>query len=189
MIETEDPPEEPRAPVSASGAFGRITALIALGGGALVLAAALLVVASVLLRWLFNAPIDGDFEYVKMATAVAVFAFLPFTQARRGNIMAVTFTSRLPQRVQALMDGCWDLAYAALMGFVAYALTFGTLDALRSGETTMQRQIPLWPSIALAAALCALLALTALWTAARQARKPVPRPHTEPRPEPQQAAL
>lgn len=170
-----------------SGALGRPTALVALAGGALVLAAALLVVASVLLRWLAAAPIDGDFEYVKMATAVAVFAFLPFTQARRGNIMADAFTSRLPARVQGLMDGFWDLAYAALMGFVAYALTFGTLDAVRSGETTMQRQIPIWPSIGLATALCALLALTALWTAARQARRPLPPPHAEARPEPSEA--
>ena len=188
MMERGSLSEEAGAKVTASGAFGRVTSLIALAGGALVLAAALLVVTSVLLRWLLNAPIDGDFEFVKMGMAVAVFAFLPFTQARRGNVMADTFTSRLPRRVQALMEGFWDLAYAALMGFVAYALTFGTLDALRSGETTMQRQIPIWPSIALAAALCALLALTALWTGARRAREPIPPPPTETRPEPQDAA-
>ena len=32
-----------------------------------------------------------------MATAIAVFAYLPYTQARRGNIMVDTFTSWLPR--------------------------------------------------------------------------------------------
>ncbi len=152
-------------------AVERLTGAIAVAGGLLALVVAVLATASVLMRWLFDAPIDGDFEYVKMATAVAVFAYLPYTQARRGNIMADTFTLWLPRRVTVWMDAAWDLVYAALMGFVAYALLHGTLDAIRSGETTMQRQIPLWPSIAVAAALCALLAVTAAVTAPRLIRR------------------
>ena len=119
------------------------------------------------MRWLFNAPIDGDFEYVQMVTAVAIFAYLPYTQARRGNIMVDTFTSWLPASVCRAIDAFWDLAYAALMGYVAYALVFGTLDAIKSGETTMQRQLPLWPSIAVCTLLCIILAVTAVVTANR----------------------
>jgi TRAP-type C4-dicarboxylate transport system permease small subunit len=145
--------------------FVRATGAIAVAGGLLALSAALVVVTSVLGRWLFRSPIDGDFEIVKMATAVAIFSFLPFAQARRANIVVDTFTGGLSLEMRNRIDAFWDLAYAAFMGFLAYALTLGTLDALRSGETTMQRQLPIWPSIGLSMLLCALLALTAVLTA------------------------
>jgi TRAP-type C4-dicarboxylate transport system permease small subunit len=161
-------------PVEAGGDEGsprsgieQLTGWIAILGGVLALAVALLATTSVVMRWLFNAPIDGDFEYVKMATAVAVFAYLPYTQARRGNIMVDTFTGWLPERARNILDAFWDLAYAALMSFCAYCLLHGSLDALKSGETTMQRQLVLWPSIVLTTILCGLLALTAVVTAYR----------------------
>ncbi len=150
-----------------ASAIERATSRIAVLGGLLALAVALLATTSVLMRWMFNAPIDGDFEFVKMATAVAVFAYLPYTQARRGNIMVDTFTSWMSPRARNALDAFWDLIYAAFMGYIAYCLVFGTLDALRSGETTMQRQLLIWPSIALSTLLCGLLALTAIATAWR----------------------
>jgi TRAP-type C4-dicarboxylate transport system permease small subunit len=171
-------------PVEAGGAVApprsfieRLTGIIAVLGGVLTLAVALLATSSVVMRWLFNAPIDGDFEYVKMATAVAIFAYLPYTQARRGNIMVDTFTSWLPLGGQRALDAFWDLAYAALMGYVSYCLIYGTLDAFKSGETTMQRQLVIWPSIALSTALCILLALTSVVTAVMLlARRPARSP-------------
>jgi TRAP-type C4-dicarboxylate transport system permease small subunit len=165
-MSTPDLPVEAGGPAPpASTVLLRITGAIAIFGGLLALAVALLATASVIMRWLFNAPIDGDFEYVKMATAVAVFAYLPYTQARRGNIMVDTFTSWLPASVCRVMDAFWGLAYAALMGYLGYCLIHGTLDAIKSGETTMQRQLLLWPSIALSTLLCIILAITALATA------------------------
>jgi TRAP-type C4-dicarboxylate transport system permease small subunit len=148
----------------------RLTGLVAILGGALALGVAMLVVTSVLGRWLFNAPIDGDFEMVKMATAMAVFAYLPYTQARRGNIMVDSFTAGLPRWVQAAIDAFWDLVFAGFMALCTYALWFGTTDALRSGEVTMQRQIILWPSIALCMVLAGLVAVTAVLTALERIR-------------------
>lgn len=172
------PMSDVELPVEAGGSttrsepwLERVTGWIAIFGGLLALAVALLATTSVLMRWLFNAPIDGDFEFVKMATAVAVFAYLPYTQARRGNIMVDTFTGWLPERLRNLLDGFWDLAYAALMGYVAYCLIHGSLDAIKSGETTMQRQLVIWPSIALSTALCIVLALTSILTAVRIATR------------------
>lgn len=148
----------------------RLTGLVAILGGMLALSVAALVVTSVTGRWLFNAPIDGDFEMVKMATAMAVFAYLPYTQARRGNIMVDSFTAGLPRPAQAALDALWDLVFAGFMAFCAYALWFGTTDAIRSGEVTMQRQIILWPSIALCMGLAALVSITAFLTAIERLR-------------------
>jgi TRAP-type C4-dicarboxylate transport system permease small subunit len=145
----------------------RVTRVVAAAGGLLALAVACLVVVSVLGRWLFSAPVEGDFDFVRMATAIAVFAYLPYTQARRGNIMVDTFTNGLPKRIRDGMDAFWDFAFAGFMGLCAYGLFIGALDALRTGETTMQLQLAVWPAIALSAALCALLTLTCIATALR----------------------
>ena len=173
---------EPALPVEAGGAVAppqsgleRLTGLVAVLGGALTLVVAFVATASVLMRWLFSAPIDGDFEYVKMVTACAVFAYLPYTQARRGNIFVDTFTNWLPERVCNIIDGFWDLVFAVLMAYLTYCLIFGTLSNYTSGETTMQRQIVLWPSIALCTALAALLVVTTVGTALKIMTKPTAR--------------
>ena len=157
-------------PLVAVDRLDRLTGHVAVLGALLAMAVAMLVTASVLGRWLLNAPIEGDFEFVKMATALAVFAYLPFTQVRRGNIMVDTFTLWLPKRVTSIIDAFWDLCYALFMGFCAFALITGTLEAVKSGETTMQRQLPVWPALGLSAVLCSFLAIIAVLTALRLLR-------------------
>jgi len=144
-----------------------LTGVCAVLGGLLTFAVAILVTTSVLMRWLLGAPIDGDFEYVKMATAIAVFSYLPYTQARRGNIMVDTFTRWLPRHVVNVIDAFWDFVFAIVMAYLTYCLVHGTLSAIHSGETTMQRQIMIWPSIALCAALAGVVAVAAFSTALR----------------------
>ena len=148
----------------------RAAGAIAVIGGTLSLAVALLVVVSVIGRRFFDAPIPGDFELVQMATAVAVFSFLPYCQARRGNIVVDTFTTRLPARVNAVIDAFWDLVYAGMMGLITVCLVVGTLDHIRNGQTTMVLQFPIWPAIAICTALALLLTGVALATAARLLR-------------------
>ena len=131
----------------------RLSGAVAVTGGALSLAVALLVVVSVVGRRFFNAPIPGDFELVQMATAIAVFSFLPYCQVRRGNIVVDTFTTRLPPRLNAVIDAFWDLVYAGMMGLMTACLAVGTLDHIRNGQTTMVLQFPIWPAIAVCTAL------------------------------------
>ena len=158
----------------------RVTGAVALVGGLLSLSVAMLVVVSVVGRWLSGTaaattlpwlgPIPGDFELVQMATAIAIFAFLPYCQARRGNIVVDTFTSRLPERANAVIDAFWDLIYAGMMGLLTACLTAGALEHYRSGQTTMLLQLIVWPALALCALLALMLACTALATAAMRMR-------------------
>ncbi|NJO33327.1 MAG: TRAP transporter small permease subunit [Rhodospirillales bacterium] len=160
----------------------RLAGWIAILGGLLALAIAMLVVISVLGRWLSGidwaqsaagvlglrlGPINGDFEMVQMATAIAVFAFLPYTQARRGNILVDTFTGGLPAQVTAGLDAFWALVYAGMMGVLSACLTVGTIEHYRSGETTMLLQIIVWPAIAISTLLLLLLTCVALATVAK----------------------
>jgi TRAP-type C4-dicarboxylate transport system permease small subunit len=148
----------------------RLAGAIAVLGGLLLLAMAGLVVVSVVGRRFFNSPVNGDFELVSMGAAIAVFTFLPYTQARRGNILVDTFTNRLPARTNQLIDAFWDLVYAATMGFLAVCLIDGAFEHYRTGQTTMLLQIAIWPAIAISAALMVLLTAVALTTAVKLVR-------------------
>jgi hypothetical protein len=104
---------------------------VPLVGGAVALAVAAVVVVSVLRRWLFSQPIPGDFELAQIGTAVAVFAFLPYCQVVRGNIVVDTFTSGLPARVRGRIDALWDVVYAVAMPRRGLSAR-GTLDTFAS---------------------------------------------------------
>ena len=138
---------------------------LALIGGAVALTVAAVTVASVLRRWLFSAPIPGDFEVAQIGTAVAVFAFLPYCQVVRGNIVVDTFTAGLPARLRGRIDAIWDLVYAAAMALVAGCLARGTWDTFASHEVSMVLRIPVWPGVAFGALCCVFLALVSLSTA------------------------
>jgi TRAP-type C4-dicarboxylate transport system permease small subunit len=148
----------------------RLSGIIAVLGGLLLLAMAGLVVVSVIGRRFFNSPVNGDFELVSMGAAIAVFTFLPYTQARRGNILVDTFTGWLPVRTNRLIDAFWDLVYAGTMGFLAICLIDGAYEHYRTGQTTMLLQLVIWPAIALSAALMVLLTFVALATAIKLVR-------------------
>jgi len=147
--------------------LARLTLVAALAGGLLSFAVALLVTASVTGRWLGLGAISGDFELVKIAVAVAVFCFLPFTQLRRANITVDTFTSGLPARATRAIDAFWDLLFAAMIALLAWCTLNGAQEALGNGLNSMVLGLPLWPVFGICALLLLLLAVTAVATALR----------------------
>lgn len=141
--------------------------LLALCGGVLLLAAGIMVTTSVVLRWTGSGGIPGDFEMMEMATALAVFAFLPLCQARRGNIMVDTFTGWLPERVRRTIDGLSDLLWAGLAALIAWQSLTGGREETAYGTTSMVSGIPVGPVVLATAALAAVLAVVATVTGIR----------------------
>lgn len=151
------PAGRPRA-----GWIDRLAAGLAIIGGVLVCFAAVLVSVSVLGRWLFNHPLPADYELVEVSIGVAVFAFLGYTQARSGHIAVDTFTQWLPPRVNAAIDGVWDLLLAAFLAFFAWGLYSGGMETRLNGTTLIQLPWPIWPVYLACAVLAALAAIIAL---------------------------
>ena len=143
-------------------ALDRLARLLALFGGALAVALALLVSTSITLRAFGLGGVRGDFEFVQMGVALIVFAFMPWCQARRGNVMVDSFTTRLPPRFQAALDAFWEVFFAAMMALIACRLGVGAMDAASSSTTTMVLLMPIAPAIAVCAGLAGFTALVAL---------------------------
>ncbi len=162
-------------PISAEsepGILDRLTTIAALLGGLIAIAIAVIVSASVASRNLLEEGIPGDFEYVQMGTAIAVFAFLPYCQLRRGNIVVDSFSLSWPPRMRALVDALWDLVYAGIMGLLAFSLFQGAFDIKANGTATMVMGTPIWPAVLTCALLCTLLSLVCLLTAWRLVARP-----------------
>ncbi len=69
----------------------RITAALAIFGGFVVGAVALMTTISVTGRAALSMPVPGDVELIEIGTNTAVFAFLPFCQLMRGNVIVDFF--------------------------------------------------------------------------------------------------
>jgi TRAP-type C4-dicarboxylate transport system permease small subunit len=150
----------------------RLTAAVAIAGGVVSLAAAVLVTTSVTGRWFGYGSINGDFDFVQIAVAVSVFCFLPFTQARRGNIVVDSLTAKLPARTNRIVDAFWDLVYAAAAAVLAWSLFNGAREALANNLQSFMLGVPLGPVFVVCAALLVLLAATAVGTAIHLLRRP-----------------
>lgn len=147
------------------GPLAALTRPLAIAGGLIMLSSAIMVVVSVGLRWSISYSVPGDIELVQIASALAVFCFLPLCQGRRGNIMVDTFTTKLPPRLRDGLDALWDLIYALVMGVIAWRLAVGAWDSLRSNTVSMMLNLPVGWAIAACSGMAALLTLVAIATA------------------------
>jgi TRAP-type C4-dicarboxylate transport system permease small subunit len=161
---------EVQARLPASGPLVAWTAALAMVGSLLVIAVALIVVTSVVRRWLTDDVIFGTVEIVEIATALAVFSFLPLCQARRGNVVVDTFTARLKPRALDRIDAFWDLVYAGVAALIAWQLLQGARDTIVSQTTSMMLGLPVGYAIAACAVMAAVLAIVAVATALRLLR-------------------
>jgi TRAP-type C4-dicarboxylate transport system permease small subunit len=162
------------SPPDRDGFVERVSAILALLGGCLLLAVGALVTVSVVSRWLTSQPIPGDYDLVQMALAVAAFAFLPICHLHRINIMVDTFTLRAPMRVQRAMDAFWSLVYAAVAALIAWGMAVGARETVANGTTTMMLGVPIGWAMALTVPLAFWLVVVALWSAASLLRRSGP---------------
>lgn len=165
--------EEARAPPSGpspyapgfrlSEALERLARTVALAGGMLLVAVMGMTIASVLGRYLFNAPIPGDYELTELACGIAVFAFFPWCHVRNANIVVDFFTSGMRPRHRAALDAIHAIVFTGVAGLLTWRLFVGGAYKLADGETTLFLAIPVhfayFPALAGAGLLTAVAAL------------------------------
>jgi len=122
----------------------RATRGLALAGGVLLVGVLVMTVISVAGRYLFNAPIPGDYEITELACGVAVFAFLPYCQLNRANIVVEFFTARLSRRAKRMLDTVHSFAFAVVAVLMAWRLAVGGLSKMADGQTTLYLGIPMY---------------------------------------------
>ena len=144
----------------------RVAAAFALIGAAVALAAAVMVVTSIVLRALTTRPIQGDVELTQFAVAFAISLSLPWCQLRGANIIVDFFTQRLRERNVRRLDALGSVLIAAMCALLAWRSAVGALGVREATESSMILGLPMWwvyASLAPGLALAALVALVQAW--------------------------
>jgi len=160
-------PQPSTGPASSIGrALHFLSLMAAILGGLIMSGLTIMVVVSVIGRYVFSTPVYGDFEMVALGTAITVFLFLPYCQINRGNVIVDLFLAWAPKRVQIGFDVVGSLALALIAGMLTWRMTLGGINAVEYNETTYILALPLWWAYPFAVSSFGLLTLTSLYTAA-----------------------
>ena len=143
-----------------------MAAALAVFGGLLLTAGALLTVTSVTGRYLFATPISGDIELIELGAGAAIAAFLPYCQMRGGNVVVDFFTGRLSARARSRLDAGHALVFAFCAGLVTWRMALGGYDTWRANDETMVLGVPTWISYLVMVPSFGLLCLACLYAAA-----------------------
>ncbi|WP_165214693.1 TRAP transporter small permease [Affinirhizobium pseudoryzae] len=140
---------------------GLATALVALGGLCLVSASVLTGLS--IMGSLTVEPIPGEIEVVEALCGLAVFAFLPFCQLRRGHVGVDLLISAFGTKAMNWTQLVGDIVITALIALLTWRHAIGFMDKLGNGETTPLLLIPLWWGYAIALVLLVANLVTCLF--------------------------
>jgi TRAP-type C4-dicarboxylate transport system permease small subunit len=145
-----DQPDNDALPTDPFGrALYKICVVLAIAGGMLASIMGIMVAISVSGRYLFSAPIPGDYDLVGIISGCAVFAFLPYCQLQRGNVVVDFFTTGLPPRAKAFLDGIGTLLYLIVAVVFTWRMYFGMLEMRASHEVIAAFNFYRWMTIPL----------------------------------------
>jgi TRAP-type C4-dicarboxylate transport system permease small subunit len=134
----------PRLEAQVGRVVGALAAWLGIFGGLILILVTVLTVVSVTGRTLIGQPVDGDYELVSAGCAIAVFAFLPWCQYRRGHVTVDVFFMRASPRTIAFTSLVGNVVMTAAAAFVAWRLQAGMMDKVAYLETTFILRLPVW---------------------------------------------
>ncbi len=153
----------PRDPVGR--VLNKTCRIFAICGGITLVLTALMSLASIVGRSLFDKPILGDYELVQMMSAIAVAMSMPFCQMIRGHIIVDFFTAGLPAKVNCKLDIVASVVMAAAGFLFAWRVSIGMMELRSNGNGSMLLNLPTWWGYAPMVPSFFLLGCAALYTA------------------------
>ena len=138
-------------------ATGSRTRWIALSGLVGLVAVALVTIGDVLLRWLFNMPIDGVSEISRLVVAVAIASFFPMALADRHHISIEFLGSALGPRARLWLDTFAHLVTSLFFLVLGWQFILYTIEIGEAGEATWLlgwKAAPWWVVVTLFMLIC-----------------------------------
>lgn len=119
----------------------------------------LLILTDVLMRYLFNRPVQGCLELVEFTMALAIALGMAYTGVRKGHIAVELVLSRFSPRVQATFDIFHFLIATVLFLFMSWKTAQQALVVGKHHVTTSVLAIPVYPFICVLSFCAGLLGL------------------------------
>lgn len=146
---------------------------LAIAGGLMLCILAALTTISVTGRSVLSAPIPGDFELIAIGTGLAVFAFLPWCQLTRSNVIVDFFMTRAPVRAKTFCDLVGGVFYLTIAMLLTWRMIYGGIDMYNYNEKSMTINFPRWttfpPSVLMMGFLIMVIAYT-VWRSYAETR-------------------
>lgn len=140
----------------------RLSSLLVAFGGFCLVAACALTGLSIIGGLTFK-PLPGEIELVEALCGLAVFAFLPFCQLKRGHVGVDILIAGLGAKAMNWTQLAGDIIIAVLVALLTWRHAIGTLDKFENGETTALLLLPVWWGYAIALALLAANLIVCLY--------------------------
>ena len=152
--------------------FGRIlfnlAKILAFIGGIILVVVIFINVASIISRIIFSNPLVGDFELVKIGSAVAIASFFPLCHLRKGNVIVDFITANLNAKKIFFLDALSSLVYTIIACFFTWRMIYGAQDMFNYSEETMLLQFPVWIPFVPVIFSFGLLSLCCLYTVLKE---------------------
>jgi len=137
------------------GMFGeklidRVVTLVEYGAAAFLALVTALTFVSMIMRYLFAAPIPDTYDFTTLMVGIAIFWGLACACWRAEHIQVDLLWSTLPPRAQRVVD---VIATLVLLGFIAvlsWMVFVRVEETSRAGMTTADFGLPMWPFYAVA---------------------------------------
>jgi TRAP-type transport system small permease protein len=123
------------------------TRRLALLGGWLLLAVAIVTAIDALFRDFLGRPLPGTFETTELVLAAIIFFGLPYTSLTDGHVSVDFLTGRLGQRAQYAIIAGNALICAGLFGVITLQMTALAAEFFATQRTTITMRIPIFPCI------------------------------------------
>lgn len=146
---------------TAEAVVGRLCSLYALFGGVVLAAVMVIVVASVVGRAAFNAPILGDFELVQSGAVMAIFAFLPNCEWNKANVIVDLFTLRAPIAWRRGLDAIASFLLCIIAMVLTWRMSLGAAEMYSYAEVGAVLGLSVWWNFIPVLPACFLLAAAA----------------------------
>lgn len=125
----------------------------------------LVTIFDVLMRWLFNSPIDGVSDVAPLVVAIVVSSFFPFALAERHHVSIEFLGNLLGPKRRVWLDTFVALVTWIFFLLLAWQFVVYTIDLHEVGQTTWVVQIPVapwWVFVCLFMVLCVVVQLNIL---------------------------
>lgn len=103
-------------------------------------------VFQVVARYAFNAPIPGYIDYVEQASAILAFLAVGYAEHVGAHIRMEVLPQQLSGRARRIVESFGLVIGILLFSALVYATWFNFLRAWQLGDTSMDIQLPVWPS-------------------------------------------
>jgi TRAP-type C4-dicarboxylate transport system permease small subunit len=149
----------PKAQNSLANVVTPISRLSSGIGGGILFLLMLLTTCDVLLRYLFNAPIDGTFELTEYAMVFIVSLGLAYCAINKGHTAVELVIGKLPEKSQAIINSITYLVSMVFVALITWRLVIYAFSRFESKMTSSVLLIPSFPFIIILTIGCLLFCL------------------------------